>query len=78
MEVAPELQFKHYTLAEVHLPADAVVHLEGIDFAEVAICCDLDSHVFNGDHTEPLVRNALRASHWFEFREWVAHRRAAG
>jgi hypothetical protein len=78
MEVAPELQFKHYTLAEVHLPADAVVHLEGIDFAEVAICCDLDSHVFNGDHTEPLVRNALRASHWFELREWVAHRRAAG
>ena len=29
MEIAPELQFRHYTVAEVQLPADAFVQLEG-------------------------------------------------
>ena len=32
MELAPELQFKHYTLREVQLPADALVSLERVDF----------------------------------------------
>jgi hypothetical protein len=77
MELAPELQFKHYTLAEAQLPADAVVRLEGVDFDDVAICCDLDSHVFNADHTEPPVAEALRASHWFDLREWTARGRRA-
>ena len=72
MELAPELQFKHYTLAEAQLPADAVVRLEGVDFDDVAICCDLDSHVFNAEHTDPSVVEALRASHWFDLREWTA------
>ena len=36
MEVAPELQFKHYTLREAQLPADAVVGFEGLEFDEVA------------------------------------------
>ncbi|HLM35710.1 MAG TPA: hypothetical protein VK278_08030 [Gaiellaceae bacterium] len=72
MEVAPELQFKHYTLAEAQLPADAIVHVEGIGFDDVAICCDLDTHVFNAEHTEPAVAEALRASHWFDLREWAS------
>jgi len=72
MELAPELQFKHYTLREAQLPADALVNLEAIDFNEVAICCDLDSHVFNADHTEPAVAEALRVSHWFDLREWAS------
>ena len=72
MEVAPELQFKHYTLAEAQLPADAVVLVEGIGFDDVAICCDLDTHVFNAEHTEPAVAEALRASHWFDLREWAS------
>ena len=71
MEVAPELQFKHYTLREAQLPADALVSLEGVDFDAVAICCDLDTHVFNPGHTEPAVADALRASHWFDLREWA-------
>lgn len=71
MELAPELQFKHYTLREAQLPADALVNLEEVDLDSVAICCDLDSHVFFGEHTEPAVAEALRASHWFDLREWV-------
>lgn len=72
MELAPELQFKHYTLREAQLPADALVSFEGIDFDEVAICCDLDSHVFYADHTEPVVAEGLRISHWFDLREWTS------
>ena len=71
MELAPELQFKHYTVREAQLPADALVSIEGIDLDAVSICCDLDSHVFFADHTEPSVAQALRASHWFDLREWV-------
>jgi hypothetical protein len=72
MELAPELQFKHYTLREAQLPADALVNVEGVDHDDVALCCDLESHVFNPDHTEPRVAEALRASHWFDLREWAA------
>ena len=72
MEVAPELQFKHYTVAEAKLPADALVHVTDVSLSEVAICCDLDRHVFYGGHTPEQVAEALRASHWFEVREWVA------
>ena len=66
MELAPELQFKHYTVREAQLPGDAVVTIEG-----VAICCDLDRHVFYAEHTDPAVAAALRASHWFDLREWI-------
>jgi hypothetical protein len=72
MELAPELQFKHYTLREAQLPADALVIVEGVDHDEVALCCDLESHVFNAEHTDPRVAEALLASHWFDLREWAA------
>ncbi len=62
MEVAPELQFKHYTLREAQLPADALVNCGECDFDVVEICCDLDSHVFNAEHTDPIVTEALRAT----------------
>lgn len=71
LEVAPELQFKHFTVREAQLPADALVNLESVDLDNVAICCDIDRHVFFADHTEPEVVEALRASHWFDLREWV-------
>ena len=45
--------------------------IEGVDLDAVAICCDLDSHVFFAEHTDPAVADALRASHWFDLREWV-------
>ena len=72
MELAPELQFKHYTLREAQLPADALVNVDAVGFDELAICCDLESHVFNPDHTHTSVAAALRASHWFDLREWSA------
>jgi hypothetical protein len=70
MEIAPELQFKHYTVREAQLPADALVSIDaGLD--TVAICCDLERHVFYAEHTDEAVAEALRASHWFDLREWA-------
>ncbi len=72
MEISPDLQFKHYTVAEARLPADALMQVPETKLSEVAICCDLDSHVFWAKHTDPSVADALRSSHWFEVRDWVA------
>jgi hypothetical protein len=69
MEIAPDLQFRHYTLGEAHLPVDAFVQLEGMDANEVAVCCDLDAHVFNPEHTDPRVAAALKGTHWLDVRE---------
>ena len=38
----------------------------------VAICADLDHHVFNHERTDIRVAEALRNSHWFDLREWTA------
>jgi hypothetical protein len=72
MERAPDLQFMHYTLAEAQLPAEVVVTIADVSRETVAICCDLDRHVFNADHTDPQVAAALRDSHWYDLREWTA------
>ena len=45
-EIAPDLQFKHYTVAEARLPTDALVRLGDFPMAAVAICADLDKNVF--------------------------------
>ena len=67
MEIAPELQFKHYTAGEAQLPADVLMHV-----TDVALCCDLDHNVFYAAHTDEKVAEALKQSHWFEVRDWVA------
>jgi hypothetical protein len=72
MEVAPELQFKHYTVAEAQLPADALMKVPEVPLSDVAICCDLDHNVFYAAHTDDTVADALRQSHWFEVREWIS------
>jgi hypothetical protein len=72
MEVAPELQFKHYTVAEAKLPADALMRISEMSLSDVELCCDLDRYVFYDAHTDDQVAEALRASHWFELREWIA------
>jgi hypothetical protein len=72
MEIAPELQFKHYTVAEVQLPADALMKISQVALSDVAICCDLDKNVFYEPHTDPTVADALRQSHWYEVREWIS------
>jgi hypothetical protein len=70
-EIAPGLQFKHYTVAEARLPAEALVNLADFPLEAVAICADLDKNVFHSGHTEPQVAEALRDTHWYELREWV-------
>ena len=71
MEVAPQLQFMHYTVAEARLPADALAELQDVSLQDVAVCADLDHNVFYAEHTDPQVADALRQTHWFELREWA-------
>jgi hypothetical protein len=72
LDLAPDLHFKHYTVAEAKLPADALVDLRDVPMQAVAICADLDHHVFNHEHTDVRVAEALRNTHWFDRREWTA------
>ena len=69
-EIAPDLQFKHYTVAEARLPTEALMMLEGVLVSEAEICCDLEHHVFNAQHTDAAVGKALRETHWYELGEW--------
>jgi hypothetical protein len=78
MEITTELQFKHYTLREVQLPADAFALLKAPDLDGVSICCDLGRHVFFAEHTDPEVAEALRASHWMDLHEWAEHASGSG
>jgi len=71
MELAADLQFKHYTVAEAQLPSDALALVTHVALGEVEICCDLDHHVFNPAHTDPEVGDALRISHWYDVNEWA-------
>ncbi len=78
MEVAPDLQFKHYTVAEARLPSEVLVSIPHASLNDVAICCDLEQHVFYAEHTDSHVAVALRQTHWFDLRDWVAeHGRSA-
>jgi hypothetical protein len=71
MEIAPDLQFMHYTVAEAKLPAEVLANISNVSLDDVAICCDLERHVFNPDHTDPDVAEALRDTHWYDLREWT-------
>jgi hypothetical protein len=71
MELDPDVQFKHYTVAEAQLPAEALARIAHVSLTEVEICCDLDHHVFNPEHTDPDVCDALRGTHWFDVKEWA-------
>jgi hypothetical protein len=71
LDLAPDLHFKHYTVAEARLPAEALVNIHAVPLQAVAICADIDHHVFNPDHTDPAVAAALRDTHWFDLREWA-------
>ena len=73
MELAPDLQFRHYSLREAQVPADAFVRLEGVDLDALTLCCDLDAHVYNPEHTDPAVAAALSGTYWTDVHEG-AHR----
>ncbi len=70
MEMAPDLRFKHYSVSEAHLPAEALGHLQELRLDELVLCCDIEHNVLNPDHTDPSVVEALRGTHWFDLREW--------
>ena len=72
MELAPALQVMHYTVAEAQLPADALMKIPSVPLSDLAICCDLDHNVFYAAHTDERVAEALKQSHWFEVRDWIA------
>ena len=71
MELAPDLQFMHYTVAEAQLPVDVLTTITHVSLGDVAICCDLDHHVFHAGHTDPQVAEALRGTHWYEVHEYA-------
>ena len=70
MELAPDLQFKHMTVADAQLPFDVLSKISHVSLGEVEICCDLEHHVYNAAHTDPRSRRA-RGTHWFEVHEWA-------
>jgi hypothetical protein len=74
LELAPELHFKHYTVAEARLPGEALVNLPDVPMEAIAICADLDHNVYNAAHTDPRVAAALQDTHWYELRVWVRER----
>jgi hypothetical protein len=71
LDLAPDLHFKHYTLAEARLPADALVSIADVPLEAISLCADLEHHVFNPEHTDPNVAAALQETHWFDLREWA-------
>jgi hypothetical protein len=71
MELAPDLQFKHYAAVEARLPAEALAQIPEVPLGDVEICCDLEHHVFNAEHTDERIVAALRGTHWFELAEWT-------
>ena len=71
LEVCPDLHFKHYTLAEAHLPGEVLVNLPDIPLEAVALCADLEHNVFNPMHTDPRVAAALQDTYWYPMSEWA-------
>ena len=54
----------------MRLPAEALMNIPDVPLGAVAICCDLERHVFYAAHTDPRVGGALRETHWYELAEW--------
>jgi hypothetical protein len=71
LEVAPDLHFKHYTLAEARLPAEVLINLPDIPLEAVAICADLEHNVYNPAHTDQRVAAALQGTYWYPLSEWA-------
>ena len=71
LEIAPDLHFKHFTVADVQLPASALVALGDVPVDAVMLCADLERNVFNAEHTDPRVASALTESHWLRLSEWL-------
>jgi hypothetical protein len=44
--------------------------VKDVSLSDVAVCCDLERHVFYAEHTDPGVAEALRQTHWYDLAEW--------
>jgi hypothetical protein len=71
MELAPNLQFKHYSATEAYLPAEVLMKLQGVDLETVELCADLDHNVYYAPHTDPGLVEALQDTHFYELQTWV-------
>jgi hypothetical protein len=71
MELAPDLQFKHMPVHQAQLPFEVIAKIPDVPLDDAEICCDLEHHVFFGEHTHPDVAAALAGTHWFEVTEWA-------
>jgi hypothetical protein len=71
LDRAPDLLFKHYTADELQLPHDVVVALGHVRLSEIEVCADTQHNVFNPDHTDPRLANALRSSYWSDLDGWT-------
>jgi hypothetical protein len=74
LELAPELHFKHYTIAEARLPAEILVNMPNVPREAIAICADLDHNVYYAAHTDPRISAALEDTYWYELNTWVRER----
>lgn len=75
MELDPELQFKHYSAAEAKLAAEVLMRVPDLTLPNIEICCDLDHHVYNRDHTHAELAAVLHEGDWFEVRDWAKRKR---
>ena len=71
MELAPDLQFKHMSVADAQLPFDVLSKVSHQSLGEVEICCDLEHHVYNAPHTDSQIAAALIGTPWYEVHEWA-------
>lgn len=71
MELAPDLQFKHMSVADAQLPVEVLTRVSHVSLGEVEICCDVSHHVYYAAHTDAQIGEALVGTHWFEVREWA-------
>ena len=74
LELAPDLHFKHYTIAEAQLPGEVLVALGGLS-QDTEICADLDHNVVNAEHTDERIVTALKETYWYDLDEWVRRTR---
>ena len=71
MELAPDLQFMHYTVAEAQLPVEVLTAITHVSLGDVAICCDLEHHVFYAGTPIPRWPRRCAATHWYEVHEYA-------
>jgi hypothetical protein len=73
MEIAPDLQFKHMSVADAQLPVEVLTSVSHVSLSDVEICCDTEHHVYYAVHTDAEVASALASTqtHWFEVNEWA-------